>query len=178
MVTATLEWDGGSEQRRKRGADLDLYALFVPASKAIRGDQAPGTLITPKKGSRPARASDTAHKGKGADVVYYKRLGSRKNSPFIHLDGDARVPGRETLRIVRPTSRATSCSAPTPRSATASAPSAASGRRSSSPTGAARPSRSRSSRTRRPGTGWPSPSSTSPRPTGRRSSTSRPTAPV
>lgn len=102
VVTATLEWDGGSEQRRKRGADLDLYALFVPASKAIRGDRAPGTLITPKKGSRPARASDTAHKGKGADVVYYKRLGSRKNSPFIHLDGDARVPGRETLRIVRP----------------------------------------------------------------------------
>ncbi|WP_328426367.1 TerD family protein [Streptomyces sp. NBC_00443] len=102
VVTATLEWDGGSEQRRKRGADLDLYALFVPASKAIRGDQAPGTLITPKKGSRPAPASDTAHKGKGADVVYYKRLGSRKNRPFIHLDGDARLPGRETLRIVRP----------------------------------------------------------------------------
>ena len=102
VVTATLEWDGGSEQRRKRGADLDLYALFVPASKAIRGERAPGTLITPKKGSRPALASDTAHKGKGADVVYYKRLGSRKNRPFIHLDGDARVPGRETLRIVRP----------------------------------------------------------------------------
>ncbi|MFE5920635.1 TerD family protein [Streptomyces sp. NPDC056468] len=101
VVTATLEWDGGSEQRRRRGADLDLYALFVPASKAIRGDRAPGTLITAKKGSRPA-ASDTAHKGKGADVVYYKRLGSRKKPPFIRLDGDARVPGRETLRIVRP----------------------------------------------------------------------------
>ncbi|MCF1600255.1 TerD family protein [Streptomyces muensis] len=102
VVTATLEWDGGSDERRRRGADLDLYALFVPASKAVRGEQAPGTLITPKKKSRPAPETDTARKGKGADVVYYKRLGSLKNRPFIHLDGDARVPGRETLRIVRP----------------------------------------------------------------------------
>lgn len=102
VVTATLEWDGGSEQRRRRGADLDLYALFVPASKAVRGERAPGTVITAKKGSGPAPASDTAKKGKGADVVYYKRFGSLKNRPFIHLDGDARVPGRETLRIVRP----------------------------------------------------------------------------
>ncbi|MET9964777.1 TerD family protein [Streptomyces sp. NPDC006356] len=102
VVTATLEWDGGSEERRRRGADLDLYALFVPAAKAIRGDQAPGTVITPKKKSRPAPDSDTARQGKGADVVYYKRLGSRKKHPFIRLDGDARVPGRETLRIVRP----------------------------------------------------------------------------
>ncbi|WP_217208723.1 TerD family protein [Streptomyces sp. AC550_RSS872] len=102
VVTATLEWDGGSDERRRRGADLDLYALFVPASKAVRGDQAPGTVITPKKKSRPAPEADTARKGKGADVVYYKRLGSRKKHPFIRLDGDARVPGRETLRIVRP----------------------------------------------------------------------------
>lgn len=102
VVTATLEWDGGSEERRRRGADLDLYALFVPASKAVRGERAPGTVITAKKGSRPASDPDTARKGKGADVVYYKRLGSLKNSPFIHLDGDARVPGCETLRIVRP----------------------------------------------------------------------------
>ncbi|MET9830910.1 TerD family protein [Streptomyces sp. NPDC006385] len=102
VVTATLEWDGGSDQRRRRGADLDLYALFVPASEAVRGDHAPGTLIAPKKGARPAPDSGTAKKGKDADVVYYKRLGSLKNHPFIHLDGDARVPGRETLRIVRP----------------------------------------------------------------------------
>ncbi|MFD5424882.1 TerD family protein [Streptomyces sp. NPDC127084] len=102
VVTATLEWDGGSEQRRRKGADLDLYALFVPASKAIRGEQPPGTLVSGKKRSAPAPDTDTAKKGKGADVVYYKRLGSRKNRPFIHLDGDARVPGRETLRIVRP----------------------------------------------------------------------------
>lgn len=103
VVTATLEWDGGSEDRRRRGADLDLYALFVPASKAVRGEQAPGTLVTPKKkGSRPAPDPDTAKTGKGGDAVYYKRLGSVRNRPFIHLDGDAKVPGRETLRIVRP----------------------------------------------------------------------------
>ncbi|KUN90934.1 TerD family protein [Streptomyces caeruleatus] len=102
VVTATLEWDGGSDERRRRGADLDLYALFVPASKAIRGERPPGTLVTPKKKSRPAADPDSAKKGKGGDVVYYKRLGSLKNRPFIHLDGDARVPGRETLRIVRP----------------------------------------------------------------------------
>lgn len=102
VVTATLEWDGGSDQRRRRGADLDLYALFVPARKAVRGERAPGTLRTADKGQRPASDPDTAKKGKGADVVYYKRLGSVKNPPFIHLDGDARVPGRETLRIVRP----------------------------------------------------------------------------
>lgn len=102
VVTATLEWDGGSDERRRRGADLDLYALFVPASKAVRGEQAPGTLVTPKKKSRPVTEADTGRKGKGADVVYYKCLGSLKNRPFIHLDGDARVPGRETLRIVRP----------------------------------------------------------------------------
>ncbi|MFC5213933.1 TerD family protein [Streptomyces coerulescens] len=102
VVTATLEWDGGSDQRRRRGADLDLYALFVPASKAVRGEQAPGTLRARKKGSAPAPDTGTAKKGEGADVVYYKRLGSRKNRPFIHLDGDSRIPGRETLRIVRP----------------------------------------------------------------------------
>ncbi|MGW1953429.1 TerD family protein [Streptomyces sp. NPDC001920] len=102
VVTATLEWDGGSDERRRRGADLDLYALFVPASKAVRGDQAPGTLVTAKKRSRPAPGESAAKKGGHGDVVYYKSLGSLKHPPFIHLDGDARVPGRETLRIVRP----------------------------------------------------------------------------
>ncbi|MGI5196456.1 hypothetical protein ACQEVY_22875 [Streptomyces sp. CA-288835] len=85
---------------RKKGADLDLYALFVPASKAIRGEKAPGTLVQ----TGPAAAKGAAKEGtdKAADVVYYKRLGSVKNRPFICLDGDARVPGRETIRIVRP----------------------------------------------------------------------------
>ncbi|MFJ9750459.1 TerD family protein [Streptomyces chartreusis] len=102
VVTATLEWDGGSDQRRRKGADLDLYALFVPAAKAVRGEQPPGSLRTRKKGPAAAPDTGTAKKGKGADVVYYKRLGSLKNRPFVHLDGDSRVPGRETLRIVRP----------------------------------------------------------------------------
>jgi stress response protein SCP2 len=45
VVTATLEWDGGSDSRRRRGADLDLYALFVPAADALRGATAPGTVV-------------------------------------------------------------------------------------------------------------------------------------
>uniref|UniRef100_A0AAU2A0J3 TerD family protein n=1 Tax=Streptomyces sp. NBC_00093 TaxID=2975649 RepID=A0AAU2A0J3_9ACTN len=118
VVTASLEWDGGSERRRRQGADLDLYALFVPASKALRGGKAPGALVksrhraqgvplrpgatVPATASGATAASGTAKKGKGADVVYYKRLGSVKGRPYIRLDGDSRVPGRESLRIVRP----------------------------------------------------------------------------
>lgn len=112
VVTASLEWNGGSDRRRRLGADLDLYALFVPTSKALRGRKAPGTLV--KSGhvaqGEPLRAGAavpmttpaTAKKGKGTDVVYYKRLGSVKSRPFIRLDGDSRVPGCESLRIVRP----------------------------------------------------------------------------
>ncbi|MFB9573832.1 TerD family protein [Streptomyces yanii] len=112
VVTASLEWDGGSARRRSLGADLDLYALFVPASKALRGKMAPGTLVKSRHVAKgeplragaavPATVPRTAKKGKGADVVYYKRLGSVKTRPFIRLDGDSRVPGRESLRIVRP----------------------------------------------------------------------------
>ncbi|MDQ1027365.1 stress response protein SCP2 [Streptomyces umbrinus] len=125
VVTASLEWDGGSEQRRKKGADLDLYALFVPASKALRGGAAiPGTLVkaghaaqgeplrpgggtgraqgTGSTGDAARKGSGKEKGGKGGDVVYYKRLGSLKNRPFVQLDGDARVPGREAVRIVRP----------------------------------------------------------------------------
>ncbi|MEV7523377.1 TerD family protein [Streptomyces sp. NPDC091371] len=91
VVTATLEWDGGSEQRRKRGADLDLYALFVPAAQAQRGAKEPGTLV---------RTGPTSPKDSKA--VYYKDLGSLTEPPFIKLDGDAREPGCETLRITRP----------------------------------------------------------------------------
>lgn len=90
VVTVTLEWDGGSDKRRRQGADLDLYALFVPASKAKRGPQTPGTFV--KKG--PVT--------KDPDVVYYKNLGSLKEPPYVQLDGDSRTPGRETVRIVRP----------------------------------------------------------------------------
>jgi uncharacterized protein involved in tellurium resistance len=65
----------------------------VPAAQAQRGSQAPGTIIKTGRGEK---------KGKGGDVVYYKDLGSLRQAPYIQLDGDARVPGRETIRIVRP----------------------------------------------------------------------------
>ncbi|MBC3981049.1 hypothetical protein H8N01_00255, partial [Streptomyces sp. AC536] len=123
VVEAALEWDGGSERRRKLGADLDLYALFVPASKALRGPKAPGTLV--KAGHKPqgdplvapseaepdqAEPTGTSKKAKnsknkqakGGEAVYYKHLGSLKDRPYIRLDGDARAPGRESVRIVRP----------------------------------------------------------------------------
>ncbi|WP_406297364.1 TerD domain-containing protein [Embleya sp. NBC_00888] len=76
-VTASLVWDGGNDARRKTGADLDLYALFVPRSK-----------VGAKKG--------------GDGVIYYRELGSLTSAPYIQLDGDSRVPGRETVRITRP----------------------------------------------------------------------------
>ncbi|MFD7259737.1 TerD family protein [Streptomyces sp. NPDC059874] len=91
VVTATLEWDGGSEQRRKRGADLDLYALFVPASQVRPGAAEPGTLVR----TGPSSPKNT-------EAVYYKTLGSLHEPPFIKLDGDAREPGCETVRITRP----------------------------------------------------------------------------
>uniref|UniRef100_A0AAU2JLR5 TerD family protein n=1 Tax=Streptomyces sp. NBC_00049 TaxID=2903617 RepID=A0AAU2JLR5_9ACTN len=104
VVTATLEWDGGSDQRRKRGADLDLYALFVPASQALHGATEPGTLVKPRH--TPQGAPLTPRTGGsgdgGAGVVYYKELGSLEEPPYVRLDGDAREPGRETVRIVRP----------------------------------------------------------------------------
>ncbi|MGW1888489.1 hypothetical protein, partial [Streptomyces sp. NPDC001970] len=112
VVAASSEWDGGSARRRSLGADLDLYALFVPVSKALRGTTAPGTLVRSRHVAQgeplragaavPASVPGTAKKGKGADVVYYKRLGSVKSRPYIRLDGDSRLPGRESLRIVRP----------------------------------------------------------------------------
>ncbi|MBQ0830857.1 TerD family protein [Streptomyces tagetis] len=81
VVTAGLEWDGGSRARREAGADLDLYALHVPAH-----------LVTPK-GKRPLKSEQ---------VVYYRDLGSATDPPYIRLDGDSRVPGRETITIRRP----------------------------------------------------------------------------
>lgn len=112
VVTATLEWDGGSQERRRRGADLDLYALFVPAAKALRGPKAPGTPVGKRHtvtgeplrpdGAPPEATPATARQGEDADVVYYKHRGSVRKAPYIHLDGDARVPGTETLRIARP----------------------------------------------------------------------------
>ncbi|WP_328639535.1 TerD family protein [Streptomyces canus] len=81
VVTATLEWNGGSAARRRAGADLDLYALYVP-----------GSLVTPP-GKRPTKSEQ---------VVYYRQLGLPFAPPYIALDGDARAPGRETITIRRP----------------------------------------------------------------------------
>ncbi|CAN3978916.1 TerD family protein [Kitasatospora purpeofusca] len=81
VVTASLERNGGSANRRRAGADLDLCALHVPRS-----------LVTPK-GPRPNRSEQ---------VVYYRQLGSPFAPPYIALDGDARTPGRETVTIRRP----------------------------------------------------------------------------
>ncbi len=103
-------------------------AVPVPADPSLRGTDAPGTLV--KSGHVPrgdpllppgspgagdtGRAADPAKKGSAkkekekrgkeqqADVVYYRRRGSLNNRPFIKLDGDSRVPGRESIRIVRP----------------------------------------------------------------------------
>ncbi|MGC0421356.1 TerD family protein [Embleya sp. AB8] len=80
-VTASLVWDGGDDARRKTGADLDLYALFVPGAK-----------VGPRADGKP----------EGDGVVYYRDLGSLNSAPYIKLDGDSRAPGRETVRITRP----------------------------------------------------------------------------
>lgn len=112
VVTVALEWDGGSDRRRQKGADLDLYALFVPAGKALRGALEPGSLVksghSPQgrpvlPGGEPAPGKGNGKKKGGqADVVYYRQLGSLTERPHIRLDGDSRVPGREAVRIVRP----------------------------------------------------------------------------
>lgn len=81
VVTATLEWNGGSAARRRAGADLDLYALYVPRS-----------LVT-SPGQRPVKTDQ---------AVYYRQLGSSVAPPYIALDGDSKVPGRETITIRRP----------------------------------------------------------------------------
>ncbi|NUP24872.1 MAG: Tellurium resistance protein [Streptomyces sp.] len=81
VVTAALEWNGGSAARRQAGADLDLYALHVPRS-----------LVTPP-GKRP---------NKSDQAIYYRHLGSSSMPPYIALDGDSQVPGRETITIRRP----------------------------------------------------------------------------
>ncbi|MBA9007282.1 TerD family protein [Thermomonospora cellulosilytica] len=81
VITASLEWNGGSRARRRAGADLDLYALYVPRAS-----------VTPK-GPRPTKSED---------AIYYRNLGSVSAPPFIALDGDARTPGRETITIHRP----------------------------------------------------------------------------
>ncbi|NUK02295.1 hypothetical protein HRW23_16110 [Streptomyces lunaelactis] len=111
-VTASLQWDGGSDQRRQRGADLDLYALYVPAEDAVRSaDHAPGYVFPqlkrgffgPKnKDEAKALEAQLADRTDAGQVVYYKRLGSLKTAPYMKLSGDAKIPGEETITIVRP----------------------------------------------------------------------------
>jgi uncharacterized protein involved in tellurium resistance len=78
QITAHLDWDGGTASRRARGADLELYVLYVPADDVRTG-------------------RDTTH-----NAVYYRRLGSLDQAPYIRHHGDSLTPGRETATIGRP----------------------------------------------------------------------------
>ena len=72
-VTATLEWDGGSSARRARGADLELYALYVTKGKANKMRKDAG------------------------GAVYWNNLAADGIRPL----GDSLVPGKETVVIER-----------------------------------------------------------------------------
>ncbi|MFJ7587807.1 hypothetical protein ACIQZO_10535 [Streptomyces sp. NPDC097617] len=111
-VTASLQWDGGSEARRARGADLDLYTLFVPADAAVRSaDHAPGHVFpqiqrglfrTKNRDEAKALQAELATRTDAGQALYYKNLGSLKEPPYMQLSGDAKAPGEETISIVRP----------------------------------------------------------------------------
>jgi uncharacterized protein involved in tellurium resistance len=75
FVTAHLDWDGGSASRRSRGADLELYVLYVPKVDVNSG-------------------KDTTH-----NAVYYRNLGNTGQPPYIKHHGDSLTPGRETATI-------------------------------------------------------------------------------
>ncbi|MFJ5268270.1 TerD family protein [Streptomyces sp. NPDC088358] len=55
IVTAALEWNGGSAARRQAGADLDLHALYVPGS----ADTPPGKR--PNKSDHETAELDSGH---------------------------------------------------------------------------------------------------------------------
>lgn len=74
-VTAHLDWDGGSASRRSKGADLELYVLYVPKADVGTG-------------------KDTTH-----NAVYYRSLGNTARPPYIKHHGDSLTPGRETATI-------------------------------------------------------------------------------
>jgi uncharacterized protein involved in tellurium resistance len=73
-VRATLEWDGGSAFRRAKGADLELYALYVTKEQASK-----------------------LSKGKGG-AIYWNNL----QQPGIRHHGDSLEPGVETVTITDP----------------------------------------------------------------------------
>lgn len=78
-VSAHLDWDGGSANRRAKGADLELYVLYVSAADVTA------------KGVRNA-----------GGVVYYGDLGWSDRPPFIKHHGDSLTPGRESATIDHP----------------------------------------------------------------------------
>lgn len=80
VITAHLDWDGGNDSRRARGADLELYALHVAAADVT----GPGQRKSP------------------GGAIYYRRLGDDVGAPYIRHHGDSPVPGRETVTIARP----------------------------------------------------------------------------
>ncbi|MGW2170368.1 hypothetical protein ACWC1C_07530 [Streptomyces sp. NPDC001705] len=82
QITAHLDWDGGSDSRRARGADLELYVLHVSADDVTAGS----------KRSKPIPGG----------AVYYRNLGSLDAPPYIRHHGDSLTPGRETATIARP----------------------------------------------------------------------------
>ncbi|MEV8124821.1 hypothetical protein AB0P07_12010 [Streptomyces sp. NPDC085944] len=82
QITAHLDWDGGSDNRRARGADLELYVLHVPAADVVAG----GKRSMPTQGG----------------AIYYRNLGSLDQPPYIRHHGDSLTPGRETATIARP----------------------------------------------------------------------------
>lgn len=79
FVTADLDWDGGSANRRAKGADLELYVLYVS-----------GSDVTANGSRKPGKA------------IYYRDLGQSNKAPFIKHHGDSLTPGRETATIGRP----------------------------------------------------------------------------
>ncbi|MCJ1679711.1 TerD family protein [Streptomyces sp. APSN-46.1] len=117
-VTATLEWNGGSAARRQAGADLDLYALYVP-----------GSLVTPA-GERPSKYDQ---------VVYYRQLGSAIAPPYIALDGAPVCPAARRSPFAVQTSRAMFSCVPTVRWRTGPVRSSPTVPERSSPTGEAPP---------------------------------------
>lgn len=83
QITAHLDWDGGSALRRSRGADLELYVMYVPkgAGRAPGGSELPGW------------------------AAYWNNLEASlpgRYAPLIRHHGDSLVPGRETATIVDP----------------------------------------------------------------------------
>ncbi|WP_157856504.1 MULTISPECIES: hypothetical protein [Streptomyces] len=111
-VTASLQWNGGSAERRARGADLDLYALFVPADAAVRSaDHAPGHVFpqiqrglfrNKNRDEAKALRAELVTRTDACQAIYYKNLGSLREPPYMQLSGDAKAPGEETISIVRP----------------------------------------------------------------------------